>query len=155
VREPPLGSPSPHARHANVATAKHQGSRPLPTPQQDPHPGIPWSGLSEVGRVATTHRSSVQACREGIRGCRSSHAVGVGSLRTRGTFTLHPVVLLGELALARSWALWLFSSVSTPTLWSRIRGCERLRDDFGNQVGLQEGKEVISAHDPEIAELGM
>ena len=32
--------------------------------------------------------------------------------------------------------------------------CERLSDDPGNQVRLQEGQEVISLNDPDVAEMG-
>ena len=35
-----------------------------------------------------------------------------------------------------------------------MRRCERLSDDPGNQVRLQEGQEVISFNDPDVAEMG-
>jgi hypothetical protein len=32
--------------------------------------------------------------------------------------------------------------------------CERLGDDCGYQVRLQEWQEVVSLHDPDVAEMG-
>jgi hypothetical protein len=34
------------------------------------------------------------------------------------------------------------------------RCCRHLSDDPGNQVRLQEGQEVISLNDPDVAEMG-
>ena len=35
-----------------------------------------------------------------------------------------------------------------------VHGCEGLRDDLGHHVRLQEGEEVVSVHDADVAELG-
>ena len=38
--------------------------------------------------------------------------------------------------------------------WHLMSRCERLSDDCGYQVRLQEGQEVVSLHDPDVAEMG-